>query len=199
MADFVYMTNPAKIKEALLKIQQSGIPDKVTIKTLESLGFKSKNDRPLLGILKAIDFISSSGEPSSKWQKYRNKKIAPAVLAEGIRMHYSELFKIFPNAHQQDNEALRNFFGTHTKVSSGTLDHIVRTFKTLTEMADFTSEETSSEHEIQPISSPVPSVHSTLKQNAGYTVNINIQLTLPENAKPETFEAFFQAMKKHLL
>ena len=109
---YVYTTNPAKVKQFLETIQTAGVPDKITIKTLESLGFKSTNDRPIVGIMKAVGFVSASGEPTKRWQQYRNKQTAGTALAAGIREHYNELFKTYPDAHQRDNEALRNFF-TH--------------------------------------------------------------------------------------
>src|ERR1041384_8843176 len=47
-AEFIYITNPAKIRPFLDKIRAAGKPEKVTLKTIESLGFKSNNDRALL-------------------------------------------------------------------------------------------------------------------------------------------------------
>src|SRR5439155_1400252 len=60
-AEFIYMTNPAKIAPFLHKIRAAGKPEKVTLKTIESLGFKSINDRPLLSIIKALGLVDGSG------------------------------------------------------------------------------------------------------------------------------------------
>lgn len=155
--------------------------------------------------MKELGFISASGEPTDRWQRYRNKQIAGTVLAEGIKEHYAELYKIYPDAHLRDNEALRNFFGTHTKVSASTLDFIVLTFKTICESADFSAEVPSSPPSPLTVGKSVvetqpqfkPSLLS--KEKAGYTININIQLTLPNDATKETFDAFFESMKKHLI
>lgn len=203
MADhYVYMTNPSKIREFLQTIQDTGVPDKLTIQALSSLGFKSMNDRPLVRIMKAIGFISSTGEPTSRWQSYRNKQIAGTILAEGIREHYIELYKQYPNAHERDIEALRNFFSTHTKVSANTLDFMVRTFRTLCDLADFEISSSASPitEEIGGIEIGKEMMPTTVsKEKPGYTININIQLALPSDAKKETFDAFFESMKKNLI
>jgi hypothetical protein len=73
------------VREFLQKIQAVGVPSKVTVKYLESIGFKSKNDRYLISILKAIGFVDDSGTPTDFWRAYRNKAEAPAVLAAAVR------------------------------------------------------------------------------------------------------------------
>ena len=81
---------------------------------------------------------------------------------------------------------------------------MVGTFKTLVGLADFQTE-------APGVSTALPEdttgagegeAPRTLLQGqakGGLAVNINIQLSLPENASAETFDAFFKSMKKHLL
>jgi hypothetical protein len=47
-AEFPYITNPANLRKFLEKIRTLGVPDKVSIAYLASLGFKSTNDRPII-------------------------------------------------------------------------------------------------------------------------------------------------------
>jgi len=202
MASYVYMTNSAKIGKFLKTIQKAGVPPKLTGKHLKALGFKSVNDLPLVGIMKALGFASSSGEPTESWQSYRHKTQAPIVLAQGIRKHYADLFKMYPDAHLKDNEALHNFFSTHTTVGAGTLKFMIATFKALVGLADFKTETTIVSSESTVDTSDATGAVTTTQQGqakGGFAVNINIQLALPENATPETFDAFFKSMKKHLL
>ena len=126
------------------------------------------------------------GEPNDRWQRYRNKEIAGRVLAEGIREHYADLFLLYPDAHNKDNEALRNFFSTHTKVGENTLNYIVLTFKTICDLAELSINEEEykngksiSEEDTQTLTNII---HSE-KLGHGYTLNINIQLTLPGDAE----------------
>ena len=84
-AEFIYITNPAKIRPFLEKIRAAGKPEKVTLKTIESLGFKSINDRALLPIIKALGLVDGSGVPTARWGAFRSNY--KAALAAGIREH----------------------------------------------------------------------------------------------------------------
>ncbi len=200
MANFPYLTNPTRLKAFLKKIQEVGVPTKVTIKYLKGLGFKSSNDIPLVSAMKNLGFLSSSGEPTKRWKAYRNKKDGPAILAQAIRENYATLYQMYPDAHLKDNEALRNFFSTHTDVGSTTLDFIVRSFKAITSLANF---ETKSQ--LLPKQNTAASLEGIKSQSqtpqstrSGLVLNVNIQLTLPEGSTADTFEDFFKAMRKHL-
>src|SRR5947207_1298051 len=203
-AEFVYTPNPAKIRPFLEKIRGAGKPDKVTLKTIQSLGFKSNNDRALLPIIKALGLVDGSGVPTARWSAFRSNH--KAALAAGIREHYARLFALYPDAYQKDNEALNSFFSSHTSVAAGTLKFIISTFKTLCSLADFGPESTSIELTSPAaadaqIGAPAIIAHSRpiLSASPGLTVNINVQLTLPENADAKTFDQFFKAMREHLL
>ena len=201
-ADFPYMTNPASLRRFLEKVQSLGVPTKVTIPYLQSLGFKSTNDRPIIPALKFLDFLGSSAEPTETWKKYRHKASAGSVLAASIRSGYADLFATYPDAERKDTEALRNYFSTHTTVGEATLNMIVRTFKTLCEAADFSAdpppqEETgdTGKHE-GSITRPTMTVSK--QTHSGPAININIQLQLQATEDPKVYDNFFAAMKKHL-
>ena len=77
MAEFPYTPRPLGLSDFLKTIQSTGKPEKVTLKYIESLGFKSSNDRYINGILKSLGFTDASGIPTERWQAYRDKKRAP--------------------------------------------------------------------------------------------------------------------------
>jgi Family of unknown function (DUF5343) len=207
MADFPYMTNPNAIKKFLEHIQKAGVPDKVTTRYLVQSGFKSTNDRPLIGVLKSIGFITSDGTPTPVWQSYRNRTSGPKVLAGVLQKAYSDLFRLYPDAHRKDNEALRNYFSAHTKVAESTLALIVSTFRALCASADFADP-------VQPNQNPEPEEEvPTLGQpgarqkvivveekvrSATPAININIQLQLPATDDAKIYDNLFAAMKKYL-
>ncbi len=203
-AEFVYTTNPAKIRPFIDKIRAAGKPEKVTLKTLESLGFKSNNDRALLPIIKALGLVDGSGTPTARWSAFRSNH--KAALAAGIREHYAKLFTLYPDAYQKDTEALNSFFSSHTSVAAGTLKFIISTFKTLCSLADF-GEESLAIEATSPAPAQgqigIPSIvawkEPFIGASGGVTININVQLTLPENADAKTFDQFFKAMREHLL
>jgi hypothetical protein len=84
MAEYAYTTVTGKIKSLLEKIRRVGVPTKVSIAWLKSLGFTSSNDATLIGVLKFIGFVDASGIPTSGWTAYRgaNHRV---VLGEAIR------------------------------------------------------------------------------------------------------------------
>lgn len=196
MAEFPYISNPAKVKAFLEHVQRAGVPEKVTCQYLESSGFKSKNDRALIPILKFIGFLDSSGVPTEDWKAYRNKQLSKGVLATAIRRSYEDLFHTYPDAHRQDDKRLHDFFAAHTKVGEAARRFIVGTFKALCELADFEAVPP----EVIAEKTKGLAVPSALVPSAGIkAININIQLTLPATDDPAVYDNLFAALKKHLL
>jgi hypothetical protein len=195
MADFPYVPNPAGLKKFFTHIQSAGVPEKVTIKYLEKVGFKSTNDRYFIGILKFLGFIDSSGVPTDMWSKYRSRSNAAATLGGAIQSSYDDLFRTYPDAYRKDNEALRNYFSPHTKVAESTLGLIVSTFKALCELANFEG--------VEPVQPKKPEGKPTGVLPPGSSqipaVNINIQLQLPATDDATIYDKLFAALKRHLL
>jgi hypothetical protein len=61
MAEYPYILNTGSLKSFLESIPKIGVPDKINTNTLPMLGYKSKNDRPIVKILRFIDFIDVNG------------------------------------------------------------------------------------------------------------------------------------------
>jgi uncharacterized protein DUF5343 len=206
--NYPYHVNTANIKKFMEHIQTAGVPTKLTFQYISSVGFKSSNDRALLTVLKFIGFVDNSGVPNDTWRAYRNKSQSKKVLAGALRKSYATLFSTYPDANRKDNEALRNFFSSHTSVSEGTLGYMVRTFKTMADMADFESAaESAVELETGLEKKPEQEKEkggTVVKRQvtgsaAGLTVNINIQLQIPATENAAIYESLFAAMKKNLL
>lgn len=202
MADFPYSLVQGSMKKFFAHIQDAGVPTKVTISYLGQVGFKSKNDRAIIPVLRQIGFVDSSNTPTKLWRDYRNRSGAPATLASAIRRGYSDLFATYPDAHRKDNEALRDYFAAHTNVGDRALGAIVQTFKTLCELADFEAER----GEPEPIDSSegrqlsvIPRQSTKAVTSASPAININVQLQLPATEDPAVYEHLFAALKKHLL
>ena len=136
MADFVYTTVPGKIKPLLSKIREVGVPQKVTVQWLRTVGFTSSNDASLLGILKFIGFTDSSGVPTSKWTQYRGANYKQ-VLSEAIREGYADLFAVYPDANQRSQGDLDHVFSTSSSGGKQVIAKTVGTFKALAEQAEF--------------------------------------------------------------
>lgn len=207
MAEHAYTSVPARIPELLEKIRETGVPtQKVTTEWLDAVGFKSKNDHTLLRVLRFIQFIDASDMPTDFWRKYRGGN-SRYVLAEAIRQGYSDLFTTYRDAYDRSDEDLENYFTAKSPhLASSTIRRIIETFRALCALADFGSMVDSlvpdSGVPVLPSRSSVidsqPKLQS-LGLGSGLTININIQLALPETKDPEFYEQFFSALKKHFV
>lgn len=196
MAEFAYSTKPGSVVRFLAEIQSIGIPTKVTYKHIESLGFKSKNDRPIIAILKNLGFLDGSAVPTDRWKDYRDRSQAPRVLAEGIREAYSELFAVYPDAHRRDDEALTDFFKSRTAVAEKTVRLMLRTFTSLCELADFQLDagKPAGRNQAEMQGTPSTLTHAPRHQIA---LSVNIELVLPATKDESIYDALFASLKKH--
>jgi len=204
MAELIYTPNPATIARFLKHIQSAGVPTKMTVQYLVGVGFKSKNDRYLIGIMKSLRFVDSSGTPTEFWSGYRDKSKSKEVLGKALRDAYSDLFVTYPDADRKDADAIRNFFGSRSKVAESTLRLAVTTFRTLAGEATFSSEPSEAGRPAavavpgQRISAPEESPREHGRRGAP-PVTINIELQLPETDNADVYDKLFAAMRKYLL
>ncbi|WP_298667932.1 DUF5343 domain-containing protein [uncultured Methanofollis sp.] len=215
MPEFAYTYNTGSLKQLFPKIREVAVPQKVTLDWLVSLGFKSSNDRRMVKILKAINFVDASGRPTELWNQYRGKDYRQ-ILAQGIICGYPELFNIYPDAFARNAEELGNVISTKSNGGKRTIEVIVSTFKTLCEMADFDVSFNPRENDSisnddsasgsdptlnndETTNSPViPEAISKNDVGGDVSLNINIQLTVSETTDSSVYDNFFAAMKKHL-
>lgn len=209
MAELPYVINNGTLPKFFSTIQQVGVPPKITHQWLGSIGFKSKNDRYLVAMLKDIGFVASDGKPERRWNDYRHTSEAPRVMAAAIKEGWSGLFGLYPDAHRRDDEAVRNWMRSHAPgASPTTVDRSLKTFRALVPLAKDALE--GNGHPQSDVVAPesadaspptmvttIPAVPGMPKQ-ATPEVIINIQLQIPETDNAEIYDRFFAAMKKHL-
>jgi hypothetical protein len=150
VSEFCYTTVPGKIKTLMGKLREVGVPKKVTVQWLKRLGFTSSNDSSLVGVLKQIDLVDSTNVPTARWTHYRgadHKK----VLGEAIRHGYADLYAVYPDAHQRSQTDLDHVFSTQSSGGKQVITKTISTFKSLVELADF-----SSSGSVQPAAAPTP-------------------------------------------
>jgi hypothetical protein len=206
---YPYVASPEKLKTLLNKMAtEVGIPGQCNIKFLRSLGYTSSNDNKLLGAVKFIGLVDDGGTPTELWSELRaNSKVA---VAKGVRQGYVDLFSQYPDAHLKDDEAVRTFFSAHTSLGSQAITKIVRTFKALCEIGEFSGAQPTASTKTKSAAkdeSKVPKTGSAEKTDTvvntqeiidGITVNINVQLQVPPDATGDIYDKFFEAMRKHL-
>lgn len=204
MPEYAYSPSPGKIKSFLDKIQEVGVPQKVTQAWLTSIGFTSTNDRTLLPIMRQIGFIDPSGKPTSDWEEFRGGD--QHALAHGIRQGYQAFYSTYPDAHRRSSAELENIVkSTAPKLGKEAVSRVLSTFKALVAEADF------SENGVAPptgvvansnVAAPTvqPQAGAVVRGiGSGFTINVNVQLTLPETTDGTVYEKLFAAMRENLL
>jgi len=200
MTDFPYTTVPGKIKPLLAKIREVGVPPKVTVQWLKSVGFTSSNDASLIGILKYIGLTDASGVPTSKWSQYRGAG-HKQVLGDAIREGYADLFALYPDANQRSQTDLEHVFSTSSPGGKQVISKTVGTFKALSEHAEFSPvhEQTDLHMTSGPLHTPVVQGRAGQGRGmAGPALHIDIQIHISPEASAEQLDNIFASMAKHL-
>jgi hypothetical protein len=198
MANVIYTTVPGRMDKLLSKIVDVGTPSKVNEAWLKSLGFKSSNDHTLVRVLRALEFVDDDNIPTAIWTDLRGHNRS-AVLGQAMRKAYAHVFQIYPNAHERTSEEIADVFKTSDRaVGKAVIDFAVSTFRSLCVLAALkdTPETTGPILTPRPVLSQKPGADS---RATSLTLNVNIQLSLPETDNEDVYEKLFAALKKHLL
>ncbi|MHC1753116.1 DUF5343 domain-containing protein [Humidesulfovibrio sp.] len=211
MGDFPSTQANAKFKTFFAKIPAVGTPPRADIKWLKSHGFTSSNDRGLLTILMFLGFIDAKYAPTERWTAFRGKD-GPKVLGIAITEAYKELYEYIPEAHKASRDDLQHFFRPRTNGGDVTVQRQVLNFVSLSAIASFDFEQgvpgavspTNGQEVVTlpPASSQnhmPPMVVTQATGTNGLTINLNVQLTLPDTADEKLINQIFAAMGKHLL
>jgi hypothetical protein len=213
MGDYPYCKVISKLTTFLSDIQKEGVPDKLTVTQLERKGLKSSNDRQILLVLKAIGFTDQNGVPTQLYKDYKVTQRARGAMASALKTAYSDLFAMYPNAQEQPDEKLRDFFaGEMPKKSHQMLQVTVTTFRALSALADFDLPAPGAVAQVEvsglPAETAAPAAGETARRAdiplaaasaAGAEIHIDVQVHIPAGAKPDEYDAIFAAIAKHLL
>ena len=206
-----YMFSTGLIPKILEKIQNARRPERFTQDFLETkLGHSGGSARPIIPLLKRMDFLGSDGVPTSLYDQFRNSDTQGGAVAEGMKCAFSELFERNEYVYEMSRDKLLGQVVEVTgraKNDSVTIA-VVGTFLALNELADF--EQNAPEHPTPKPTTEVPqSTHiptnaqatppmnssGNVELTVGYTINLN----LPETNDPEVFNAIFKALRDNLL
>jgi hypothetical protein len=204
-----YLTSTKNLSSILNAIQTAKAPEKFTQRFLETLEFKSAADRLIIGVLKALKFLSDDGKPTERYYAFLDQTQAPHVLADGIRDAYADLFQVNTNAQNMSKADLINKFKTLSQgqLSESVLDKLALTFNELVKLADFSAAPAATPASVQLPEAPpaeVTLMHSALEHDArGGKVKVgglvyNIQIVLPESREQAVYDALFRSLREHL-
>lgn len=204
MVKYPYTQNYGRLREFIDGIPGRGIPDKITFQYLNTIGFKSSNDRGIVGVLRFISVITSDGVPTKEYKELRNRGSRKETMARLVRQAYKTLFETYPDADRQGDEKLKDFFASQTNLGEAAQKHVVNTFKALCEQSDFNRDSSPSDDLLEDedlnsgssIAPPRPNISSVAR--TGTDVHINIQIHVPGGEKPEVYEDIFKNMGKYV-
>ena len=211
MEQFPNVNVYGKIPLFFERIQQAAVPDKFTYKILiETLGFKGTNDRPLISLLKCLEFIDGDRNPTNVYRSYRNTETSAATLGKQIKKCYSRLYERNESIHEQDNTTIQKLFEeiSGKEHNNTSVKNMYRTFFKLKDLADFTessklmpststnSSQTNNEYEVN---SSQTNNEYEVNSKKPFQLTHTIVLNLPAVSDPLIYDALFKSLKENLL
>ena len=202
-----YMTSQKRVPDIFDAIRTAQGPEKFTQKFLENLDFKTKGDRLIINVLKALQFLDETSKPTQRYYEYLDQTQSDRVLAEGIRDAYSDLFAINVNAHKMAKPELVGKLKTLSQgqYSDNVLGRMADTFLALVKLANFKTPKKKQPKmaETVQLKTSATKINSmpTEKSDEGIELGglaYNIQIVLPETRDPTVYDALFSALKRHL-
>jgi len=201
--DFPLHKNPKKLLTFFDVVRKEQVPDKVNKDFLKAHHFTSSYDESIPTILEQLDFVNSARIPKDRWKNYRDASQSKRVMGEAIRFAYADLFKTYSNPLEKNSADLVNFFRSKTDLDEKNVNYVVKTYESLVSIASFDQNEGGGLPDTEPPEKPKDRGQDNNfgKKGSGngqYTINLNIQLQLPESTNPEVYDKLFESMKKHL-
>jgi hypothetical protein len=197
------------VTKILDKIIEASQPERFTVDFLKTkLGYDSGSSRPIIPLLKKLNFIGSDGAPTQLYSKFRNPEERGNAMATAMRTAYKEVFDRNEYAQDLTKEKFKNLIVEMTGLQANdpSVGAIVNTWFNLKAYAKFDGEAKPADgdkgsvtiiknDENPPPLPPPPPTQNPTGLNLSYTINLN----LPETSDVEVFNAIFRSLKENLL
>jgi hypothetical protein len=200
---YVLPTN--RIADVFSKIRDGQAPSQFTNQLLKDWGFKSSTDRAFIPLLKALGFLSPTGQPTQRYHDYRDHSRSRAVMAEALREAYGDIFLINASPKPSDRSAIEGKFKSFHNVSDNVAQLMTKTFYALLNLADLSATSsaaptlaTKTEELDGEVVSPVEQPHRRMA-SAFTGFHYNIQVHLPATKDVEVYNAIFKSLKEHFV
>jgi len=206
------MNSTGLIPKVLTKIAEAQKPDRFTTDYLTSvLGYGSGSARPIIPLLKRLNFLQADGTPTQIYARFRNPSERGPAMLEALKAGYPELYARNEYAHLLSKDKLRDLVVEVTGLErdNQVVAYIVSTFQAM-KVAGDVNENTrvgsvasaNGSESPPPVTAPferpdfgVQRSGQEIGMNLSYTINLN----LPPSTDPEVFNAIFKALREHLL
>ncbi|MGN6605772.1 MAG: DUF5343 domain-containing protein [Jatrophihabitans sp.] len=203
-----YLTSTKNVAPIFDAIQRAGVPERFTFEFLKQLGFASSSDRAIIPVLKAIGFLTDASGPTERYRRFKDPSIAKAILAQGIREGYADVFAIDTQAYQKSSQDLTGMFGRLSDKGEAVNQKMATTFKALSSLANFSAGAATTEPKVSKPEDDLPTLSSGDNDNhtvdedrrtGVLTLRHDIHLHLPLSTDVAVYDAIFRSVKANLL
>jgi len=204
-----YTVAAKRIPDLFEKIRDGQAPEVFSQQLLKDWGFTSSNDRALPQILKDLGFLSPDGKPTSRYHDYRDHSRSKAVMADGLREAYSDIFLIKEHPTTSDRKAIEGKFKSFHNASDNVAGLMAKNFFELLKLSDLTATPSKRQVEEEQINDSEQEQSEPPKQKSEDKpsttklrptgLHYNIQVHLPATKDVEVYNAIFKSLREHLL
>lgn len=209
-----YMNSTGLISKIFDKIAEAQKPERFTTDYLASvLGYSSGSARPIIPLLKRLNFLQADGTPTQLYTRFRNPSERGPAMLEALKAGYPELYARNEYAHLLPKDKLRDLVVEVTGLERDNqiIAYIVSTFQAMKGAGKVNENTrvgaipaTDSVESTPPVTPPAPFQRPDFRahrngQEIGMNLSYTINLNLPPSTDPEVFNAIFKALKEHLL
>lgn len=202
-----YLTSTKNLESIINSVINAKAPERFTNKFLEDLGYKSSNDRLIIGMFKALGLLDDNGQPLQRYYEFLDQTQTGRIIAIGIEEAYEDLFNLRKDAQNLTNEEVKNKLRTITQgqKSDKILSLMAMTFRAFCDLADWDAVKTDETKTVE--APPVVKKNDNIEvagtkevaPKADMNLHYNIQIHLPETTNMAVYDAIFQSLKKHLM
>lgn len=206
-----YLITTRNVEPFFNSLISARAPEVFTQKFLESLEFKSTNDRLYIGLLKSLGFLEESGAPTPRYYEFMDQGQSKGVMAQAVMDAYEDLFNVYTEANRLTVDEVKNKLKTLTqgKHSDKVYGLMANTFRALADYANWDVKvekpKTDPKKALEDIAEPATKNNDSIKEETflkslnGLGLHYNIQIHLPESRDPAVYDALFKSLKDHLL
>ena len=212
-----YTLKPGSIPAYFEAMLEAEAPERFSTRFLESLEFKSTNDRLFINVLKDLGFLDTDGVPTDRYFEFLDRSQSAIAVADGIRDAFSDLFAINRNAQNLSTDEVKNKLRTLYKGAKkdNLINRIASTFSALCEYGDFSSPQKSAsrtgeakeedgkieEGDVKKSEKVIHASAAAASSSAGVSLNslqYHINIVLPESRDQAVYDAIFKSLRDHL-
>jgi hypothetical protein len=197
--DLFYLASYKNVDKLFQKIEAAKAPEVFTNAFLtDTIGLKSTTDRPLINMLKKLGFLDATGRPTENYGLLKNKAIAKAAIADGLRKVYKPLFDANEKANELKPEELKGLIAQVTGSEKNIVANIAYTFNAIAKEADFSKSAKldATKKDGDKGGDDAKAIPPIAPSGLRTDFHFNIQVHLPANGTEETYLNIFNALRR---